>query len=294
MAVIDNAGQSVEIQAMSFTVATFYHFVPLADAAALQPLWKKLLVENGVTGTILLTPEGVNATIAGSEAGVSTVLATLRADPRLAAMPHKVSVSGVNPFPRTKVKLKRETIPLGVAINPARAGEYVKPEHWNALIADPSVVVVDARNAYEVDIGRFERAQNPNTRTFKELPEWLDANLTDKDTPVAMYCTGGIRCEKSTAYLKERGFSNVYHLEGGILKYLEDVPEAESLWRGACYVFDDRVALNHDLSPALEYQVCRSCNAAVNAGDVRRVNNIGICPVCAAQSQPELAAEHSL
>ena len=253
------------------TIATFYHFAALPDAAKLQPVWKAFLLAHNVTGTILVTPEGVNATIAGLDEGVKATLAMLRADPRLAPMTHKESFAEVNPFPRTKVKLKRETIPLGVQVDPTNPGTYVKPRDWNALISRNDVVLVDTRNAYETQIGVFKGAKDPHTRTFKQLPAWLAENLpTDKKTPIAMYCTGGIRCEKSTAYVKSQGYENVYHLEGGILKYLEDVPEAESLWEGARYVFDHRVAVNHDLSPATHLQVCPSCNLPVTAADMRR------------------------
>ena len=200
-------------------VATFYHFASMPDAPALQPRYKAEMMANHVTGTILVTPEGVNATIAGPREGVDKVLAFLHADPRLASMTHKESVSQVNPFNRTKVKLKRETIPLGVPVNPTTPGTYVKPREWNALIADPATVTIDTRNDYEVAIGQFTGAQNPATRTFKELPQWLADNLPqDKSTRIAMYCTGGIRCEKSTSYLKDQGYETVYHLEGGILK----------------------------------------------------------------------------
>ncbi len=253
------------------TIATFYHFAALPDCAQLQPAYKAEMLKHALTGTILVTPEGVNATIAGPAAGIAAMLEYLRSDPRLATMPHKQSEAATNPFLRTKVKLKRETIPLGAQVNPTNPGTYVKPADWNTLIADPRTITIDTRNDYEVKIGQFAGAKNPATRTFKQLPGWLEANLPpEKDTPIAMYCTGGIRCEKSTAYLKQQGYKNVYHLEGGILKYLEDVPESESLWQGACYVFDDRVAVKHDLSPATHLQNCPCCNMPVNAADHRR------------------------
>jgi UPF0176 protein len=265
---------------MSITIATFYHFAPVPDAAALQPLWKAFLVANNVTGTLLVAPEGINATIAGPAQGVEAVLAMLKQDLRFQTLTHKTSYAETNPFPRTKVRLKKETIPLGVTVDPTNPGQYVKPQDWNALISQPGVITVDTRNDYEVAIGQFQGAQNPNTRTFKELPAWLEENLPAKTTPIAMYCTGGIRCEKSTAYLKAQGYTNVYHLEGGILKYLEDVPEQQSLWQGACYVFDDRVAVTHSLAPASQYQVCRHCNMPVNAADVRRMFSTSACPHC--------------
>lgn len=268
---------------MSIVVATFYHFAEMPDCAALQPVYKAEMLKHGVNGTILVTPEGVNSTIAGPRAGIDAFLAFLRSDARLATMTHKESFTESTPFNRVKVKLKKETIPLGVAVNPTRPGTYVKPREWNALISQPGTITIDTRNGYEVEIGQFKGAHNPDTRTFKELPQWLADNLPDdKATRIAMYCTGGIRCEKSTAYLKQQGYENVYHLEGGILKYLEDVPAEESLWDGACYVFDDRVAVNHDLSPATEFQNCPCCNKPVIAADLRRATNRGIsCRSCA-------------
>lgn len=250
-------------------VATFYHFAPMPDARDIQPIWKAHMLHHDVKGTILVTPEGINATVAGSREGVDAVLGMIHADNRFAAMTHKESYTDTNPFQRAKVRLKRETIPLGVTVDPTNPGTYVKPHDWNALISRPDVVLVDTRNAYEVNIGKFRGAEDPRTRTFKELPAWVEKNLPNRNVPVAMYCTGGIRCEKSTAYMKSLGFKNVYHLEGGILKYLEDVPEAESLWEGACFVFDDRVAVRHDLSPATEYQIGPD-GATVIASDVRR------------------------
>lgn len=270
---------------MSVTIATFYHFAALPQPAALQPVFKRHMLAHGVTGTILVTPEGLNGTIAGPAQGVESTLNLLRNTPGFATMPHKQSNAPTNPFLRTKVKLKRETIPLGVAINPALAGEYVTPQNWNALISNPDVMVIDTRNDYEVAIGQFTNAHNPKTRTFKQLPAWLQANVPSKSTPIAMYCTGGIRCEKSTAYLKSQGYENVYHLQGGILKYLEDVPQSQSLWQGACYVFDDRVAVNHNLTPAENYQTCPRCNTPVNAAEVRRMYATQICPHCPTTSQ---------
>lgn len=261
------------------TIATFYHFAALADCAALQPLYKAEMVAHGVTGTLLVTPEGINATIAGPEDGVAAVLAFIKRDARLGDFAVKYSEAAVSPFPKCKVKLKRETIPLGVAVDPTKErGRYVKPAAWNALIANPDTIVIDTRNAYEVRIGAFKGAQNPNTRTFRDLPEWLESNLpADKDVPVAMYCTGGIRCEKSTAYLTQQGYKNVYHLEGGILQYLEDVKPEESLWEGACYVFDDRVAVDHALAPAAHMKICRTCNAVINGDGVSGGHWCGEC-----------------
>jgi UPF0176 protein len=262
------------------TIATLYHLVPLAECAALQAPWKAHMVAHGVLGTLLVTPEGLNGTIAGAAAGVQAVLNHLKSHPQLAELTWKTSFAATNPFARAKVKLKREVIPLGHPVQPHMAGQYVKPEHWNALISQPDVFVVDTRNAYEIPLGQFVGAHNPHTRTFRDLPAWLNDNLPeDRTTPVAMYCTGGIRCEKSTAYVRALGYANVYHLQGGILQYLEDVPAHQSLWEGDCYVFDDRVAVNHQLQPAGTYSICTHCGGPVNAADWRR-NSQAPCPHC--------------
>ncbi|MEX2320978.1 MAG: rhodanese-related sulfurtransferase, partial [Saccharospirillum sp.] len=183
-----------------------------------------------------------------------------------ANLSHKESFCDEMPFYRTKVKLKKEIVTMGVeGIDPLNvAGTYVKPEDWNALISDPDVVLVDTRNAYEVAIGTFENALNPHTQTFREFPDYVKQNLDPaKHKKVAMFCTGGIRCEKSTAYLKEQGFNEVYHLEGGILKYLEQVPEAESKWQGECFVFDNRVTVKHGLEPG-RYDQCHACRMPIS------------------------------
>jgi len=214
-----------------------------------------------VKGTLLLAAEGINGTIAGPQTGIDTVLAFLAAQPGLENISHKESYSDENPFHRTKVKLKKEIVTMGVeGIDPNQVvGTYVKPQDWNALISDPEVLLVDTRNDYEVEIGTFKGALNPDTETFREFPDYVAKNLDkNKHKKVAMYCTGGIRCEKSTAYLKEQGFEEVYHLEGGILKYLEEVPKEETLWEGECFVFDGRVAVNHNLEQG-QYDQCFAC-----------------------------------
>jgi UPF0176 protein len=219
------------------------------------------MTQEAVKGTLLLAKEGINGTIAGPQQGVEAVLTFLREQPELANIAHKESYSLENPFHRTKVKLKKEIVTMGVeGIDPNQlVGTYVKPKDWNALISDPEVLVVDTRNDYEVEIGTFKNAVNPNTETFREFPDYVENNLDkNKHKKVAMYCTGGIRCEKSTAYLKEQGFEEVYHLEGGILKYLEEVPSAETMWQGECFVFDGRVAVNHDLAQG-QYDQCFAC-----------------------------------
>jgi len=262
---------------MNIMVATCYHLTPLPAYATWQAPWRAKLLEHAVTGTLLLTPEGINGTIAGPPAGVNAVLEFLRSHPPLATLRWQTSTAAQNPFPRCKVKLKRETIPLGHPVEAQHAGEYLSPTAWDELIARPEVITIDTRNDYEVRLGQFVGARNPKTRTFKELPAWLDDTLpADRDTPIAMYCTGGIRCEKSTAYLKARGYRKVYHLQGGILHYLAQTPPTRSRWQGACYVFDDRVAVDHSLQPVADLQHCKRCHQVLNAGDVRR----GGCPHC--------------
>lgn len=216
---------------------------------------------NGVKGTLLLANEGINGTISGSQEGIETVLAFLNQDDRLAGATYKLSYHDENPFQRTKVKLKKEIVTMGVeGIDPNQVvGTYVKPKDWNALISDPDVLLVDTRNDYEIEIGTFENAVNPNTENFRQFPDYVKKNLDkNKHKKVAMFCTGGIRCEKSTAYMKEQGFEEVYHLEGGILKYLEEVPATETMWKGECFVFDNRVAVNHDLERG-SYDQCYAC-----------------------------------
>lgn len=258
---------------MPYLTAALYKFVDLPDFADLRQPLLACCEAHGVKGTLLLAPEGINGTIAGPEAGVRAVLAHLRADPRLAKLPHKESWSDKPPFLRMKVKLKKEIVTLRVpGLNPNQTvGRYVKPQDWNALLADPDVVLIDTRNDYEVAIGTFAGAINPDIKTFTELPAWLDAqpNLQTTATrkpKVAMFCTGGIRCEKSTALMKMRGFDEVYHLEGGILKYLEEVPPEQSAWQGECFVFDERVSVGHGLKPG-PYELCRSCRWPLGEAD---------------------------
>ncbi|MES2383635.1 MAG: rhodanese-related sulfurtransferase [Pseudomonadota bacterium] len=260
-----------------FLTAALYKFVTLPDFAALQAPLQVFCDANEVRGTLLLAEEGINGTIAGPEPGVRAVLAHLRRDPRLADLAHKESWSRKLPFYRMKVRLKREIVTLGVpGINPNEmAGQYVKPQDWNALIAEPGVVLVDTRNAYEVGIGSFEGAVDPHTQSFSQLPAWVAAQsapgglLAEKDgkkPKVAMFCTGGIRCEKSTAFMRTQGFDEVYHLEGGILKYLETVPDEQSRWQGECFVFDERVSVVHGLATG-HYDLCRACRDPISEAD---------------------------
>ncbi len=242
-------------------VSALYKFARLNNFELLRKPLLKLMEEHQVKGTLLLAKEGINGTIAGDRKGIDTLLAWLRSDPRLADIQTKESYEQDMPFYRSKVKLKKEIVTMGVEnIDPKKiVGTYVKPQDWNALISDPNVMLIDTRNDYEVKIGGFKNAINPETETFREFPQYVKDNLNpDKHKKVAMYCTGGIRCEKSTAFLKEQGFEEVFHLQGGVLKYLEEIPAEQSLWQGECFVFDNRVAVNHDLEKG-QYDQCYAC-----------------------------------
>ena len=249
-------------------VAALYRFAPLPDYEARRLPLAELCKAHGIRGTLLLASEGVNGTIAGSRDGLETDIEHLRSAPGFACLDVKWSLAPAMPFIRLKVRLKREIVTMGVEdIDPNEAvGTYIKPEDWNALISDPGVVVVDTRNDYEVAIGTFEGAVNPNTESFREFPRWADQHLEDGTRRVAMFCTGGIRCEKATAYLKAKGFDEVYHLEGGILKYLETVDPSDTLWRGECFVFDQRVSVGHGLKPG-PYQLCSVCREPFLSGE---------------------------
>ena len=268
----------------AFIAAAFYKFVELPDYKALREPLLALCERLTVKGTILLAAEGINGTIAGSPDNVREVLRYLRSDERLADLEHKESGAKEMPFLRMKVRLKKEIVTLGVPeVNPARmAGTYVKPEEWNRLLDDPNVVLVDVRNDYEVELGTFKGALNPRTKSFSELPQWVAQETALRVKPkVAMFCTGGIRCEKSTAYLRMAGFDEVYHLQGGILKYLEVMPEEQSRWEGECFVFDERVAIGHGLKQG-KYELCRSCRMPVSEADKQSPHYIaGVsCPKC--------------
>lgn len=252
---------------MSTLTAAFYKFVELADFATLKAPLLAFCEQHAVKGTILLAAEGVNGTIAGEAGQVRAVLDYLRCDPRLADLEHKESGAAKQPFYRMKVRLKREIVTLGVpGVDPTkRVGTYVKAQEWNRLLDDPTVVVIDVRNDYEVELGTFAGALNPKTKSFRELPRWIREQSALRDKPkVAMFCTGGIRCEKSTAFLRAEGFDEVYHLQGGILKYLETVPVQDSRWQGECFVFDERVAVGQGLAPG-QHELCRSCRNPISA-----------------------------
>lgn len=268
----------------SILVAAFYKFVSLPDFAELQSGIHDVALEHAVMGTILLADEGINGTVAGPEDGIKALLDYLKTDSRLVDIQHKESWADENPFYRMKVRLKKEIVTLGVdGVSPTKqVGEYVSPNDWNALISDPDVVVIDTRNDYEVEIGTFQGALNPETTSFREFPDWLDQQTDlDKKTKVAMFCTGGIRCEKSTSLLKDKGFENVYHLDGGILKYLETVNQQDSLWSGECFVFDQRVSVGHGLEPG-PYDLCHACRHPITETDKLQLTFApGIsCPKC--------------
>ncbi len=251
----------------TYVICALYKFATLDNFEDLKKPLLSIMTQHKVYGTLLLAKEGINGTVASTREGTDSLLHYLNQHPSLSPISHKESYSHEMPFKRTKVKLKKEIVTMGVnGIDPTHiSGTYVKPKDWNALISDPNVTLIDTRNDYEVKIGTFHNAINPNTGTFREFPQYVKNNLDpEKNKKIAMYCTGGIRCEKSTAYLKEKGFDEVYHLEGGILKYLEEVPQAETMWEGECFVFDERVAVNHDLSPG-SYDQCYACRMPITA-----------------------------
>ena len=247
-------------------VAALYKFVRLTEVESLQAPLLETMQRLGVRGTLLLADEGINGTVSGTRQAVDALLDWLRADARFADLEHKESLHAAHPFLRTKVKLKREIVTMGVeGIDPRHVvGTYVQPEDWNALISDPDVLLIDTRNDYEYEVGTFKGAVNPHTTSFREFPDYVRENLDpSRHRKVAMFCTGGIRCEKSTAFLKEQGFEEVYHLKGGILKYLEEVPKDASLWQGECFVFDERVTVDHDLQPG-HYDQCHACRRPIS------------------------------
>jgi UPF0176 protein len=258
---------------VSVQVAAFYGFTAMAELPVLQAELRALAEAGGVRGTILLADEGVNGTISGPEAGVQAVLARLRQLPGLSGLEAKFSEAPQQAFHRLKVRLKREIVTMGCpTVKPAeQVGTYVPPQQWDALIRDPEVLVVDTRNAYEVAVGTFEGAIDPGTDSFREFPGWVERELrplVEQRQPkaIAMFCTGGIRCEKSTAYLLQQGFENVHHLQGGILRYLEEMPEQGSSWQGECFVFDQRVSVNHRLEPG-SYSLCHACGLPLSPAD---------------------------
>lgn len=274
-----------------YTVAALYHFTRFEDPAALQGPLKDLCRAQGVTGTLLLAQEGINGTIAGPRDGIDAVLAHIRALPGCADLEHKESTASAQPFARMKVRLKREIVTMGQPdVDPrAKVGHYVEPADWNALIQSPDVAVIDTRNDYEVAIGTFEGAIDPETASFREFPAWWEANKHRfHNKKVAMFCTGGIRCEKSTNYLLSQGVEDVFHLKGGILKYLEEVPEEQSTWRGDCFVFDGRVSVSHGLREG-PHLLCHACRRPLLPEDRDRPEyEQGVaCHLCADETSDE-------
>lgn len=257
---------------MSYTIAALYHFTRFPDREAVQAPLKALCAAEGITGSLLIAHEGINGTIAGSRAGIDAVLAHIRALPGCGDLVHKESFAAQQPFGRMKVRLKAEIVTMGQPdVDPrASVGHYVEPAEWNDLIRSDDVAVIDTRNDYEVAIGTFEGAIDPQTESFREFPQWWEANKERfHNKRVAMFCTGGIRCEKSTNYLLQQGVEEVYHLKGGILKYLEEVPQEQSTWEGECFVFDGRVSVGHGLVEG-PHDLCHACRRPILPEDKTR------------------------
>lgn len=267
-------------------VAALYRFVSFDAPEELQTQILERCTAGAIKGTILLAHEGINGTVAGNPLAIEALIAFLRTIPGCAELDVKYSHAKEMPFYRMKVRIKKEIVTLGIdGIDPKReVGTYVQPEEWNALISDPETIVIDTRNDYEVAIGTFEGAIDPRTKSFSEFPEWFRAHrdeLVQGKTKFAMFCTGGIRCEKSTAFLKSEGIDQVYHLEGGILRYLENIPEARSKWQGECFVFDERVSVKHGLELG-EMELCHACRRPISQTDKMSEHFIeGVsCPAC--------------
>lgn len=274
------------------TVAALYCFTHFDNPAAIRKALEALCKAHSLRGTLLLAPEGINGTIAGAPAAIDTVLAHIRSLPGCAAAEIKCSTAATMPFHRLKVRIKSEIVTMGApGLDPADVGTHIDPQDWNALIADPDTILIDTRNDYEVAVGTFIGALNPQTTAFRDFPDWFrshrDALLGGHSAPkaapkVAMFCTGGIRCEKATAFLKSEGIEQVFHLQGGILKYLESVPAHESRWQGECFVFDERVSLTHGLQPGT-HSLCRACRMPVHPAAMQSPDYVpGVaCPACA-------------
>ena len=269
---------------MEQTVATFYQFAHLPDCLDWQKKLRTQCKKLNVLGTIILAEEGINATLSSNAKGIAEIMAFIKKDDRFANMPFRTSVTPRQTFYRIRVAVRKEIVTLGdSSVNPnEQVGTYVEPNQWNEIIQNPDVVVIDTRNDYEVEIGTFSDAINPGTNSFRELPKWIKKNKAMfRRKKVAMFCTGGIRCEKSTAFMKELGFKDVFHLEGGILKYLETTQKGKSLWRGECFVFDQRVSVGHGLKVG-PYDLCHACRNAISEEDkLSPYYRLGIsCPKC--------------
>tara|TARA_R110002072_G_scaffold42064_10_gene117971 strand:+ start:124087 stop:124905 length:819 start_codon:yes stop_codon:yes gene_type:complete len=248
-----------------YEIIAFYKFITIDDCETFAPMLKERMLELDIMGTVLLAQEGVNGTVCGTPESIAEFKAILAAHPGLDDLEYKLSHAPGHVFNRAKVRVKPSLISIGDEVDPNKVvGEYVKPKDWNALISDPEVVLIDTRNDYEYHAGTFEGAVDPKITRFRELPDFVHKHYDPKvHKKVAMFCTGGIRCEKSTSWMLEQGFEQVYHLEGGILKYLEEVPVEESLWKGDCYVFDERVGVNHQLEPSDSAKFCPGCGHAL-------------------------------
>lgn len=281
----------------SIVVCALYRFVALPDYKTLRASILEQLQTHSIRGTLLLAEEGINGTIAGNQVSIDRFLKWLQSDARFTDLDYKLSYHLDMPFHRTKVKLKKEIVTMGITgIDPTHTvGNYVEAKDWNDLISDPQTLLVDTRNEYEYGIGTFNNAVNPHTKTFREFPDYVKQNLDpSKHKRIAMFCTGGIRCEKSTAYMKQQGFDEVYHLKGGILKYLETVDEQESLWQGECFVFDDRVAVDHSLAKG-QYDQCHACRYPITENDKQSEHYVlGVsCPRCYSLLSDEQKARFS-
>ncbi|MDZ4137542.1 MAG: rhodanese-related sulfurtransferase [Erythrobacter sp.] len=280
-------------------VAALYKFTPFPDPEALRAPLFAACEAHGIKGTLLLAREGINGTIAGTDNALASVLGAIRALPGCADLDVKYSTAPEMPFHRMKVRVKREIVTMGEPdIDPTLAvGHYVDPHDWNALIADPDTVLIDARNDYEVAVGTFAGAVDPQTPSFRDFPAWFRTHrdeLLDGKKKVAMFCTGGIRCEKSTSFLRAEGVEEVYHLKGGILKYLEHIPETQSLWQGECFVFDERVTVRHGLEPG-SYALCRACRRPLDAAALAHPDyEDGVsCPACIDERTPQQRAGYA-
>jgi len=277
-----------------FQVAAFYKFTTLSKLENLQNSFYQFLFKQKIKGTILLATEGINGTVAGNKLAIDEFKKFLDKNNLLSPSDFKVSMSEKDPFPRLKVKIKNEIVSIGNDLaNPQEiVGEYIEPQDWNNFISQEDVLVLDTRNTYEYSIGTFKNSVQPETTNFREFPEWVEqlqiSKKNNKDQKIAMFCTGGIRCEKASSFLKAKGFNNVHHLKGGILSYMEKIDESESLWEGECFVFDDRVALNHRLEVG-SFDMCHGCRMPITDDDKLSAKyQKGIsCPNCFDNKSPE-------
>ena len=279
----------------TISIISFYKFVPVLDLEAFKNQLENICERLHTKGTILIAPEGINGTIEGSQDSINNFIKEIKLDKRFSDLEPKKSYNTKDAFHRMKVRIKKEIVTIGnTNINPNKEiGKYIDPMEWNQLIEDPNTIVIDTRNEYEVSIGTFKGSINPKTKSFRDIPKWVENNLKSndakyKDKKIAMFCTGGIRCEKATSYLVNQGFKDVSHLNGGILKYLEKIPKEESLWEGECFVFDQRVSVADELKPG-SYLMCHGCRMPLKKEDTLLKNYIhGIsCKYCHDKKSPE-------